>query len=413
MRILYLNAADNEGGAAKAATRLLHGVHEQGAEAALYVQRKYGADPLVFGPGAGFQRLMGFARPTLEERLLGISPKRRKGPFSAAFLPDGLLPKVEKFGPDLVHLHWVARMMRLETLSRLRVPIVWTMHDSWAFTGGCYLPNDCRHFCDSCGSCPVLGSSTENDLSRRIWRRKERAWKDLDLTVVAPSRWMAGQVRSSALFKNVRVEVIANGIDPRRYRPLDRTSARQHFNLPPDRKLVLYGAKGALTDPNKGFDLLRAALKELAQGPMRDRVELVVFGTSPSERAPESGFTTHCPGWQQDDASLARLYSAADLFVLPSRSENLPFTVMEAMACGTPCVGFDQGGVADLVEHRVTGYLAKPYDTSDLARGIRWVLEQDREALSGPALRKVNEEFSLERVALRHMSLYRDLINRT
>jgi glycosyltransferase involved in cell wall biosynthesis len=414
MRLLFLNGADCEGGAAKAATRLLQGIRAQGAQASLQVQRKSGADPLVLGPESKFARIMALARPSLEEALLGISPRRMQGPFSASFLPDGLRPEVSQFAPDLVHLHWVARMMRLETLARLQRPLVWTLHDSWPFTGGCYLPEDCTRYRESCGSCPVLRSSREGDLSRRVWRRKEKAWRGLDLTLVAPSLWMAERAGSSSLLAGRRVEVIPNGIDAQLYKPLDKAQARDIFSLPQDKVLLLFGAKGGLDDRNKGFHLLREALRELSQGPMRDRIELLIFGSSRPETPQQLGFRTHYLGWLSDDVSLALLYSAADLFVFPSIQESLGYTAMEAMGCGTPCVAFRQGGVPDLISHEENGYLARPYQPADLARGISWVLESEerRRRLGSNARKIVSGQFSLETVAARHLTLYREVLGR-
>ncbi|HZV81860.1 MAG TPA: glycosyltransferase family 4 protein [Geobacteraceae bacterium] len=412
MKILYLNGADVEGGAAKAATRLLRGVHGLGAEARLLVQRKSGGDPLVDGPGSLFGKAYGFARPTVEQQLLGLKPQTMGGPFCAAYLPDGLARQVAFHSPDLIHLHWVARMIRLETVARFGVPLVWTMHDSWAFTGGCYLPGDCSRYRQSCGKCPVLNSSSEDDLSRRIWQRKKDAWHGLNLTVVAPSRWMAECARSSALFRDVRVEVIPNGIDTDRFTPLDRRTARDALSLPHDRKLILFGARGGTSDRNKGFHLLVEALRQLASMPGHDRTELLVFGSTEPAVAQECGFKTHFLGWQQDETSLALLYAAADVFVFPSLQESLGYTAMEAMACGTPCVAFRQGGVADLIDHGHNGYLARPFEADDLAQGIASILEDDalRQEWSIRARHKVVQKFSLERVAADHLALYRGIL---
>jgi glycosyltransferase involved in cell wall biosynthesis len=302
-------------------------------------------------------------------------------------------------------------MMRLETLVRFNAPIVWTMHDSWAFTGGCYLPLDCIRYRESCGKCPVLGSSRENDLSRLVWLRKQKAWQGLNLTVVAPSRWMAASARASSLFRHARIEVIPNGIDVERFKPCDRSAARESYSLPKDKKLILFGAKGATSDRNKGFHLLVEALRELAAGSSRDDIELAVFGTSAAAKMPDLPFKAHYLGWQRDDISLAQLYATADVFVLPSISENLPYTVMEAMACGTPCVGFAQGGVPDLITHYGNGYLARPYEPSDLASGIAWVLEDEerRHTLAGLARVKIVEQFAQNIVTERHLELYRRL----
>jgi glycosyltransferase involved in cell wall biosynthesis len=410
MKILYLNGADIEGGAAKAATRLLQGIHAQGADARLYVQRKAGNDPLIDGPSSLFGKLASRVRPSIEQLILGINPGKMNGPFCAAYLPDGLAAQVSDPAPDLIHLHWVARMMRLETLAHFSVPIVWTMHDSWAFTGGCYLPGNCIRYRESCGRCPMLNSSTEDDLSRRIWQRKKAAWHGLNLTVVAPSRWMADCARSSSLFRDVRVEVIPNGIDIHRFTPVDRRTAREALSLPLDKKLILFGAKGVTSDRNKGFHLLVEALRLLASTPEHSKTELVVFGSMGSNPILDYGFRTLYLGWQHDEIRLALLYASADVFVFPSIQESLGYTAMEAMASGTPCVAFNQGGVSDLIDHRQNGYLAIPYEPADLARGIAWILDDNNQkSLSVRARNKIAYEFALEKVAEQHMVLYREL----
>lgn len=412
MKILSLNGADIEGGAARAATLLLQGTHAKGGDCRLYVQRKYGDNPLVVGPRSMVGKAFGRLRPTIEQFLFGITPGKMNGPFCAAFLADGLTGQVTEMAPDLIHLHWVARMMRLETLRYLTMPIIWTLHDSWAFTGGCYLPGDCTRYRESCGACPILGSARESDLSRKIWQRKRQAWHDLKLTIIAPSRWMAARAKTSTLFCNTRVEVIPNGVDINVFKPCDKISAREHFSLPQDKRLVLFGAKGATSDRNKGFHLFAEAMRRLATDSGCDMLELVIFGAAPPDPPPDLGFRTHYHGVQHDDVRLSLLYAAADVFVLPSIQENLPYTVMEAMACGTPCVAFDQGGVPDLIDHEQNGFLAHPYEPDDLARGIAWVLEDTvrRENLSNHARRKVEREFSLAMIAELHMELYREIL---
>jgi glycosyltransferase involved in cell wall biosynthesis len=413
MKIHYVNGSDIEGGASRAATRLLQGVHEHGIETQMHVQRKFGDNPLVTGPKTIIGKALGFARPTIEQLLFGITPGRVKGPFSAAFLPDGLLARVAKFAPDIVHLHWIARMMRLETLRHFKSPIVWTMHDSWAFTGGCYLPGDCTRYRGSCGHCPVLKSTQVDDLSNQIMRRKQKAWDNLELTIIAPSRWMAACAHTSSLFCNSRIEVIPNGLDVNCFKPYDRRMARDVLSLPQEKKLILFGAKGATSDRNKGFHLFAEALRALAaRSTLCDSAELLIFGSTEPDPPPDLGFKTHYLGWQNNDTMLATLYAAADVFVMPSLHESLGYTVMEAMACGTPCVAFNQGGVPDLIDHQQNGYLAKPYETDDLAYAISWVLEdyERRNKLAERAREKIIEQFAFEKIADRHMSLYRDIL---
>jgi glycosyltransferase involved in cell wall biosynthesis len=222
---------------------------------------------------------------------------------------------------------------------------------------------------------------------------------------------MAECARMSSLFRNTRIEVIHNAIDVESYKPVDKRTARASLALPQDKKLVLFGANQFMKDRNKGFHLLVQALNELAGSKWRDSVELVTFGSPEPVPAPELSLKARYLGWFSDDISLVRIYSAADVFVLPSIRESLGYTVMEAMACGTPCVSFNQGGVPDLIDHQHNGYLATPFKPADLAQGITWVLENDerRKGLSLQARQKVEQEFAVGKVAERHIALYQEL----
>jgi len=234
----------------------------------------------------------------------------------------------------------------------------------------------------------------------------------LNLTIVAPSRWMGDCAKASSLFHSSRIEVIPNAIDVERYKPLDKRMAREIYSLPHDKKLVLFGAKSATKDRNKGFHLLARALQELSDSGWRDSVEVVFFGSSEPEQQQNFGLKTHYLGWLSDDISLALLYSAADVFVFPSLQESLGYTAMESMACNTPCVAFRQGGVPDLIDHQQNGYLAHPFEPSDLARGIAWILEDNerRSALAVRARQKVVQEFAVKKIAEQHMALYREIL---
>lgn len=269
----------------------------------------------------------------------------------------------------------------------------------WAFTGGCHYTQDCDRYLSSCGACPQLGSQKESDLSRWIWRRKAKTYKNLNLTIVTPSLWLGKCAKSSTLLKDFRVECIPNGIDTEIYRPMDKSLARDALRLPQDKKLILFGSLRATSDRRKGFHLLQGALQELRNSDdLRDSTELVVFGSSEPSDPPKFGFKTHYLGSFNDDLALSFVYSAADVFVLPSIQENLANTVMEALACGTPCVAFDIGGMPDMIEHQQNGYLAEPYQTDSLAKGISLLIRDSSpyNYLSIRAREKVEKEFSLE-----------------
>lgn len=411
MNILMLNTFDAGAGADRAARRLLDGVRALGVEARLLVHFKTGDDPAVLCRDEPWRRPLRRLTSYLGTLPVRCYPRRPVNNFTPALLPDGVAAQVRRLAPELVHLHWLgAGCCRIETLGRLGRPLLWTLHDSWPFTGGCHLPGACRKYREQCGACPVLGSARETDLSRRVWRRKERAWRGLPLTLVAPSRWLADCARASSLLGGCRVEVIPNGLDTAVFRPLAKAAARDRLGLPPERPVILFGAVNPLTDPNKGWSLLQAALRHVA----RDRPDAlaVVFGAEQPTPAPEAGLPLRFLGRLDDDAALAAAYAAADLFVAPSLQESFCQTAAEALACGTPVAAFAATGLLDVVEHQGCGYLAQPYDSAALARGIVWLLA-DRErhaALAARARDKAETEFALETVAARYATLYREIM---
>ena len=415
MNILILSTNDIQGGASRASYRLHQGLQAIGVNSQILVQTKYSDDRTVIGSPAtsGIGKVIAGSRLTLDPLPLRLYPKRDRSFYSLQWLPDNLASKVTQLEPDVINLHWInAGYLQIETLAKLNKSLVWTLHDMWAFTGGCHYSGNCDRYTASCGACPQLGSSQNWDLSRWVWQRKAKAWRYLNLTIVSPSSWLAKCASSSSFFKDLRVEIIPYGLDTEKYRPIERQVARELLRLPQDRQLVLFGALGATSDKRKGFHLLQPALQELSQTGWQDKLELVVFGASRPENPPELGFKAHYLGTLSDDLSLSLVYSAADVFVLPAVQDNLPNTVMEAISCGTPCVAFKIGGMPDMIEHQQNGYLAQPYKIEDLAQGIAWVLEnQERhQKLSHHARQKAEQEFALKIQAHRYLSLFTEIL---
>lgn len=416
VRVLLASANERDGGAAVAAGRLRDGLLQAGAEAQLFVQTPGPRHPATIAPSGGWQRTLARARSGVDALPLRSYPARH-APFSVNWLPRFQPGWPHELVPDLIHLHWIhAGFMSLGDLASLRAPLVWTVHDMWALTGGCHYDEECGRHASGCGSCPILHSQDPRDLSARRWQARQSAYAPLDLTVVAPSRWLGNLVRSSPLFKGKRVEVIANGIDLQAFKPLDRAFARHALGLPAEGRVLLFGAVNAGTDPRKGHDLLQAAMGHLAQRFGSDELVLAVFGSTPARRETSFGFRTWHFGHLGDELSLALLYAAADVFVAPSRQDNLPNTLVEALACGTPCVAFDIGGMPDLIQHQHNGYLAAPFDAQDLAKGLAWVLSNDDDRprrLAEAARQSACEHFDLAVQTGRHLDLYRELLSRS
>jgi glycosyltransferase involved in cell wall biosynthesis len=415
LNVLMLSQSDAGGGAAIAARRLQDGLRSLGVHSRMLVRRRTHRDETILDAVPWANSLVGKTRFVLDKAPLFRYTGRDGTPFSLQWMPDRLHNRINRLQPDIVHLHWVGHgYMHPAMLARLEQPIVWTMHDVWPFTGGCHANLGCTRYQTQCGACPRLGSTRDRDLSRAIWERKQRAWGQLNLTLVAPSTWMADCARSSGLLRDQTIEVIPNGLDTHVFRPSDRQQARSRLGLPPDKKLILFAVASGQRVPHKGLDLLEATLAHLGANQERmGQPELVLVGPSATTDSVQSGLRTHTLGQMKDDESMSRVFAAVDVTIVPSRQENLPQVALESLACGTPVVAFDTTGVPDVVDHHQNGYLAKPFDSHDLTNGVRWVLEDsDRHGRLREAARaKSLLSFDVDHQARKYDMLYRRLLD--
>ncbi|MCC6454902.1 MAG: glycosyltransferase family 4 protein [Caldilineaceae bacterium] len=413
MRPLLVSYHDIEGGAARAAYRLHTGLQQQGIDSKMLVGHKSSRDPSVMLPWP--------YRSTLLRKILvklDRLPKRLYRNALPTTWSNNLLPTLSsdllnRGEHTLVHLHWVGfGFVPITTLEKIHKPLVWTLHDMWPLTGGCHYSGECTKYTTHCGACPQLVSARDRDLSHWVWQTKQSHWQPLNFTVVTPSRWLADCARQSTLFHRQRIEVIPNGLDTTIYRPLARAEARAQLGLPQEAKLLLFGAMNSTADRRKGYHLLLPALHRLAHEQTLADLQLVVVGADRSDDAAMPPIPIHYTGYVTDEHKLAALYAAADLFVAPSLEDNLPNTVMEALACGTPSVAFRIGGVPDMIEHQGNGYLAAPFEVDDLARGMAWVLADDERhrKLAQRARARVMEEFTLRHSAAQYQALYSELL---
>lgn len=412
MKILHINALDIIGGAARAAYRLHQALLQEGIESRMLVQHKMSDDYSALGPESRSQRISARIRPFID--LIPVRSYKGKNQtlFSPSWVPfSGIAEKVNVLNPDIVHLHWICGgMLRFEELARIEAPIVWSLHDMWAFTGGCHYDQECGRYTTSCGRCVVLGSEREHDLSRKVLLRKQKTLHHCkNLMINGLSGWLARCAQQSALFKGRHVVNLPNPIDTELFKPVDKDFSRELLNLPKDKKIVLFGAMNSTGDPRKGFAELSQALSMLKS----TDIELVVFGSGKPLAPPDFGFPAHYLGHLSDDLSLKILYSAADVMVVPSLQENLSNAIMESLACGTPVVAFNIGGNPDMIDHKQNGYLAVPYEPSDLASGIDWVINSpEYRSLCNNAREKVVREFESSKVAKQYMELYSRILSK-
>lgn len=414
MRVVIASTSDGTPGAFAAAYRLHVGLTQGGANSLMLVSKKNRDFPNIIGPNTNLQRFWSKAAPRLEKVLAKKTISASGSKISPAWVLEDTASRINILKPDIINLHWINNgFLRPESFVRLNKPIVWTLHDMWAFCGGEHYTGECVRYREGYLSNNRPPSERGWDINRWVWRRKLRAWAKIEnLTIVTPSHWLAHCAGESILFKGRRVEVIPNGVDHLRFHPVNHNCAREILGLPKDKKLILFGAVNATSDQRKGFHLLRDALRELSINSSCRDVELVIFGTSSGADEEHFGLKCHYLGKFKDEMSLGLVYAAADVFVAPSLQDNLPNTVVESLACGTPVVAFNIGGMPDMINHQLNGCLAKPFDIKDFAEGVRWVISDAERwtTLSQNARQTVEDRFTLEIQAQKYLRLFNELL---
>lgn len=410
MKVVHLNYSDINGGAARAAYRIHNAVRDAGVDSAMWVNTAAADDWTVSGPSSKFAKIASRVRPPISGLIRKTLCTKNEGLHSPAILRSNLVKQINRSDADVVHLHWVqGEMLSIADIGRINKPIVWTLHDMWGFCGAEHYTEDFRwREGYRRNNRPPYESGF--DLNRWTWERKRRSWNTL-FNIVGNSNWITNCAAESVLMKDMPTQFIYYPLDLERWKPVTTSAARELLDLPLDIPLLGFGAIGGGRDPRKGFDLLLEALEYL-RGEVDD-LELVVFGQLPPRDPPDLGFPVHYAGHLHDDLSLRVLYSALDALVVPSRQEAFGQTASESHACGTPVVAFELGGLPDTVVHEQTGYLARPFETDDLARGIKWVLTHGEGRAMGDEARRVAEAcFAPSKIAGEYMKVYRRALER-
>jgi glycosyltransferase involved in cell wall biosynthesis len=421
MKVTLINTSDAGGGAPVACMRLLKALRLKRVNTGMLVQEKKTDEPSVKSIGSGWPGRLKAGFNLFYERipfiLFKAKNKSLRFAFSTANVGTDISDNQEILNADILHLHWTnfgfLSINDLKKLFNTGKPVVWTLHDMWAFTGGCHYSGDCDHFLHHCGDCWMLRDPGEHDLSFTGWTRKMDMIKDAkNMVFVTCSHWLANVARTSSLLKDFRIETIPNPIDTAIFLPKDKTTARRRWHIAPDAKIILFGAANIM-DRRKGISYLVDALSELKKNYPEQNIEIVIFGKNKSFDVSALAFKVYELNMISSQDDLVDLYSLADVFVTPAIEDNLPNTVMEALACGTPVVAFNTGGLPDMVEHRQNGYLAEFKSAADFAAGIHYVLNSENKAeLAANARKKVLDNFTNEIVASKYIDLYQTILNK-
>ncbi len=419
MKVIHLCVSDILGGASRAAYSLNKSLNDAGINSSMFVQKKFSNDntvfPFVDSRINEFKYTIRFLLDYLFIRFLTVKERGRFSyPFSGVNIVEHPLIKET----DILHLHWINQgffsFKTLYSLAKLNKPIVWTFHDMWAFTGGCHYSLDCEKYKSSCLECPALRLPGKNDFSHKIFSDKISLYNSLKFSIVTCSNWLAGEVKKSFLLKNYNATVIPNTLNINVYKPIEKDTALSAFNLRGDKYYILFGTM-TVKDRRKGFYLLEESLIKLFKNnvSLRNKIEIIVFGSANQELLSKIPFKTNFLGRINTDEKIALSYNCADVFVAPSIEDNLPNTVMESLACGTPVVAFNIGGMPDMIEHGKNGYLANPYSTDELSNGIDWILKGKSEGKNFllSAREKVINNFAPEIVSKKYIKIYYSFSN--
>ena len=406
INVLHINGSDIEGGAAIAGYRLHQGLLDKNIDSKLLVSKAKTHDNRV--------QVIPYRR--IQSNLL-LPFTHRLGYQFLQFIGTFDIPKHSFYqNANILNFHNLHSgrfsYFALPELTKNK-PAVWTLHDMWAFTGHCAYSYDCTRWQTGCGKCPYLNSYPEikRDTTDSIWKLKDWVYQRANLTIVTLSHWLTEQAKQSVL-SHFPIHHIPNGIDTEIYRPLDSKEYRAELGISDNKFVLMFGAQ-KLTDFRKGSDLLLKALSKLPAS-LKNDIVLMSLGSNGNEITQAAGIETINLGYISNDIAKAQAYSTADLFLFPTRADNLPLMLQESMACGTPMVSFKIGGVPDLVRPGITGYLAYPEDIDDFCNGIVQLLEDAhlRTTMSQQCRNVAIQEYSLELQTKRYVELYHQILKR-
>ena len=413
MRVLIVNTSERIGGAAIAAGRLVEALKNNGIKAKMLVREKQTDRLSVIELKRNWWRVWQF----IWERILIWKENRFKkhNLFAVDIANTGTdITTIPEFqAADIIHLHWINQgMLSLNDIRKILQsgkPVVWTMHDMWPCTGICHHARECDKYHQECHHCPyIYKGGRKKDLSNQVFKKKKEVYQSAPVTFVTCSRWLKERAGQSALLKGHTIVDIPNPISTGLFKPQNALAARNKMGLPTDKKLILFGSV-KVTDKRKGIDYFIESCKLLAEKypEMKEELGVVVYGKNSECLKPLIPFQVYALDYISNEKDLVNIYNAVDLYVTPSLEENLPTTIMEAMACGVPCVGLNVGGIPEMIDHLHNGYVAEYKSAEDLANGIIWTLsESEYQSLSEEACRKAVSNYSESIVAKKYIDIY-------
>lgn len=399
MKILHLSAASEHTGAGKATLLTHFALKNQGLESRILFQKSGLKESDVFSYHS-INHLNAFKRlfyTTIERLQLMFYPNKKNQIFSTGLFGLKLRNNRLLKWADVIHVHWANQgFINIKEISKWNKPVIWTLRDMWAFTGGCHYSFDCLKYKDKCGSCPVLVSHRENDLSTLVLRRKTMYLSDAAIQWVAISSWMQKKANESIILRHKKINVVHSGVDSNAFKIENKTQLHNKLGLNVNDKIILIGA-GNLRESYKGFEYVVKVLNRSDKN-----LIILTYGSNTFLKNEIPQQFIHF-GYLKNE-KLYELYSSADLFFGPSIAEAMGKTFLEAQLCGTPVLCFNETGPADIVKHLATGYLARFKDADDLLSGLQYCLNKTWNKAN--IRQSAQEQFDINIIAQKYIQLY-------
>jgi glycosyltransferase involved in cell wall biosynthesis len=405
MRVLIISGEDLAGGGHRAAFRLHQALRGIGVESFMAVRRKHSSDPYVHKMTPSE---LGW--PPVGRGYLDLLPaflcRRKDEPISLGLQSANLQKLVSRFKPDVVNLHWVnGGIAGIRAIGALKIPVVWTLHDMWTFTGGCHYAGECAQYRASCNECPKIKSLLgAPSITRWIHNRKRRYWGNKPLYAITPSSWMRGLALSSSLFGNADVTHIRNCVDARIFNGQTRAQTRDKLGLRPTNKAVLFSSAH---QPRKGALIIPDLIRHLRSEAPKNDWHFLFMGGLPPTLKPGRDVTQLPPTTDED--CVASYYAACDVYVLPSLEDNLPNTISESLCCGTPVAAFPTGGIVEMIARGYSGYLSSECSARSLALAVLECARGDldpRHVIS----KEAHNTYSMQTIAEEHVTFFRRMV---
>ncbi len=409
MKILHLNYSDQIGGAAISVMRLHKALIKKNINSKIFVKEKVTQEKNIINEKSTFNLISSLLKKAFLRNIRKLSSSKNTSTFSMNLIKGVTFNKIKPYKPDIINLHWISNeMISLREISKIDVPVVWTLVDMWLFSGGEHYTNEKRYI-KGYYKYNRIKNEKGLDLNRYVWSKKKKFINE-QIKIVCISNWLAKEARKSNLLKNFDIRVIHCAIDTNIWKPINKLEAKKILGLNPRRKLVLFGATGGISDERKGFKYIAKALNDNKLN--KEKFDLMVFGEQEqiNLKFKNRKIIFKKGSFYGNDIALRTLYSAADLLIAPSELEAFGQVASEAGACETPCVAFENTGFEDVILHKKTGFLAKYKSHVDLAAGIFWCLNNSKRLSLGKKSRMyIKKKFDSKVIASKYIELYTEL----